>query len=194
MKNNAVYLWIQAKATSTYSEAWIALVAVFETVFFIPVDPFLIFFTLENPRKYLRYVIVATIMSAVGGSFAYFIGACLWHVVGGWIVGHLVSKAYFELLVGYYHTYQYVVVFVGALLPLPFKAITLSAGFCKISYISFISMLLSARWIRFFLIAWSTQKWGKSIQAFIDRYAAPVVSLVCVKLAIVISIAYFVNK
>ena len=191
MKNNVVFLWMQAKATSKYSEVWIALVSVLETVFFFPVDPFLIFFTLENRHKYLRYAVVATIMSAVGGSFAYFVGACLWHIVGAWVVGHLISSAYFDSLIWYYHTYQLAVVFVGALLPLPFKAITLSAGFCKISYLPFVSMLLCARWIRFFLVTWTTQRWGKAILAFIDRYSAPVVSLVCVKLAIVVCIAYF---
>ncbi len=191
MKNNAVFVWVRAKATSEYSEWWIALASLFETVLFLPVDPFLIFFTLEQPKKYFRYAVVATVLSGIGGSIAYLIGAFFWHLVGNWIVGHLVTPAFFQSLVGHYHAHQQLVVFVGAFLPLPFKAITLSAGFCNISYVSFISALLFARLTRFYLVTWITYRWGGVILSCMDRYATPVVSLVCVKIAILIGAAYF---
>ncbi len=191
MKNNTVFVWIRAKAASEYSEWWIALASLLETVLFLPVDPFLIFFTLEQPKKYLRYAVVATIVSAIGGSIAYLIGAFFWHLVGHWIVGHLVSPTFFQSLIGYYQAHQQAVVFVGAFLPLPFKAITLSAGFCNISYVSFITVLLCARLSRFFLVTWITCRWGGVILSCIDRYATHVISLVCVKIAILIGVAYF---
>ena len=54
--------------------------------------------------------------------------------------------------------------------PLPYKAITLSAGFCGLPLIPFVLCSLLSRGARFFLVAGLLRLWGGQVKYFIDRY------------------------
>jgi membrane protein YqaA with SNARE-associated domain len=183
--------WVRAKASSPHSELWIGIAGLLETLLFFPVDPFIIVFTLERPAKYLRYAAVATMASAIGATIAYTAGACTWHLIGDFILTRLISPSFFNQLVAHYELHQHAVIFAGAFLPLPFKAITLSAGFCKLSFSTFISCITAARAARFTLVAWSVQRWGDKIKCFIDRYSSQMLALVCVKVTVLAVLFYF---
>lgn len=190
-KKNQLFNWIHSKAASENSELWIALASFFETILFLPVDPFIIFFTLAQPKKYLRFAATAAVVSAFGGSIAYFIGAFVWHIIGSFLINTIISPALFESLSLRYQTHQSLVVFFGAFLPLPFKAVTLSAGVCKIPFLNFLVTLSFARMVRFFLVAWITKEWGTLLQGFIDRHARSVITLICAKVFILFICAYY---
>jgi membrane protein YqaA with SNARE-associated domain len=116
------------------------------------------------------YATVATLSSLVIGLIGYGVGYLLWDTVGQFVTDHLISKDFFNRLVDHYNAHEFVAVFVGSFLPIPFKAVTISAGFCKISLSGCLISIFIARALRFFLIAELMQRWGTQIKAFVDRY------------------------
>jgi len=158
-----VYDWMGKKVYSKYANLWLAGLFFIEAVFFIPVDPLLILFCVQNNKKSLKYATIATLSSVTGGVVAYGIGKLMWDTVGINLVKWVISETAFNTAVLKYKLYQNWAVLIAGFTPLPYKAVTLSAGFCGLSLAPFI--LYS-----FFLVAGSIRIWGPQIKIFIDRY------------------------
>jgi len=165
-----IYNWMGKKTYSRYADQWLAALFFIEAVFFIPVDPLLMLFCIENRKKSLYYASIATVSSVMGGIFGYFIGAFLWGSVGVKLVSWFISEAAFGRAVQTYKFYQNWAVLIAGFTPLPYKAITLSAGFCQLPIIPFIVCSLISRGARFFLVAGLLRIWGGQVKYFIDRY------------------------
>ena len=165
-----MYDWIGTKAHSKFSTLWLGILFFVEAIFFIPVDPILILFCIEKQKTSLWYATVATISSVIGGLFGYAIGYFLWNSIGIELVTWIISKETFQAAVEKYTIYENWAVLIAGFTPLPYKAITLSAGFCKLPLYPFIIYTLIARGARFFLKAKSNKIWGKKIKKFIDLH------------------------
>jgi membrane protein YqaA with SNARE-associated domain len=148
---------------------WLAFIFLLEMFLFLPMDALLMLFCMHNPERRFTYAFVATLSSLVIGLIGYAIGYLLWDSVGNFVIKYLISEDFFNRLVAHYNEHEFVAVFLGSLLPIPFKAITISAGFCKLSLSSYLISLFFARAIRFFLIAEMMQRWGTQIRGFVDR-------------------------
>jgi membrane protein YqaA with SNARE-associated domain len=179
-----VYNWASAKANTPLAPLWLGIVFLLEMVLFIPLDALLMLFCLENPKRRFLYALIATVASMISGIIGYFLGLFLWDIIGPYIVGHLISTDFFNRLVLHYTTYESWAVLIGSALPVPFKAITLSAGFCKIAFLPFIACVCAARAFRFFLLAELMHLWGVKIKAFIDRHFNRILVAVGAKIAI----------
>ena len=165
-----IYDWMGEKTQSPYANTWLAALFFIEAVFFIPVDPILILYCIENQKKSIYYATIATISSVSGGIFGYLIGATLWSSVGIKLVNWAISESAFLKAVQTYKLYQNWAVLVAGFTPLPYKAITLSAGFCGLPIAPFIICSLLSRGARFFLVAGLLRIWGAQVKYFIDRY------------------------
>jgi len=165
-----IYDWMGKKTESPHAKLWLSFLFFIEAVFFIPVDPILILFCIQKPKKSFLYATIATISSVAGGLFGYFIGATLWNSVGIKLVDWAISKATFQKAVLSYKLYQNWAVFIAGFTPLPYKAITLSAGFCKLALLPFVFFSFVSRGARFFLTAGLLSIWGSQVKNFIDRY------------------------
>ena len=165
-----LYDWMGEKVNSPYADVWLAGLFFIEAFFFIPVDPLLILFCIENRNKSIYYAAIATVSSVLGGIFGYVIGAALWGSIGSTLVTWIISQATFDKAVINYRLYQNWAVLIAGFTPLPYKAITLSAGFCKLPIIPFIICSFISRGARFFLIAGALRIWGEHVKDFIDRY------------------------
>ncbi len=166
-----IYDWMGSKVGSRWASAWLVLLFFIEaSVLIIPVDPLLILYCVKHQKRSFYYATLATIASVLGGLFGYAIGAVMWHTVGAWIVQHLISQPVFDSIAAKYVLYEHWAVLIAALTPVPYKAVTISAGFCHLSLPSFILFSILGRGIRFYLLAGLIYKWGERIQAFIDRY------------------------
>ena len=164
------YGWLGKKVNSPHAQYWLAFLFFIEAVFFVPVDPLLILFCIENSKKSLTYSAIATISSVAGGVFGYFIGAVMWKSIGMTLVSWVISEQAFMSAITKYKLYQNWAVFIAGFTPLPYKAITLSAGFCKLNLPYFILFSFLSRGARFFLLGGIIKIWGKQIHFFIDRY------------------------
>ena len=166
-----IYDWMGTKVHSPYANWWFAILFFVEaSFFFIPVDPLLILFCVEDNKRSIYFATVATIASVVGGIFGYFIGAVLWNSIGITLVNWIISEATFNGIVAKYKLYQSWAVLIAGFTPVPYKAVTVSAGFCKLPIVPFIMYSLIARGARFFIVAGAIQIWGAHIKSFIDKY------------------------
>jgi len=159
------------KVHSPWALTWLAALFFIEASFFvIPVDPLLILYCVEDNKRSFYYATIATTSSVIGGVFGYFIGSVLWNSVGIRLVNWLISESTFNHVVGQYALYQNWAVLVAGLTPIPYKAVTISAGFCKLSFLPFVGYSLLARGARFFALAGVIYIWGAHIKKIIDQY------------------------
>lgn len=166
-----IYDWMSAKVESPYAIWWLAVLFFVESSFLvIPVDPLLILFCVERTKRSFFYAFVATVASVFGGLFGYFIGAVLWKSVGVTLVTWVISETTFYNIVAKYKMNQHWAIFLAGFLPLPYKAVTISAGFCHLPLVPFMFYSILARGGRFFLVAGLIRWLGPQVKVFIDRY------------------------
>ena len=166
-----IYDWMGSKVQSRYATSWLAAMFFIESSFFVvPVDPMLILFCVENPASSFYYAAVATVSSVVGGMFGYFIGLAMWDTIGVKLVTWLISEATFNEIVAKYALYQNWAVLIAGFTPMPYKAVTISAGFCKLPFLPFVIYSTIARGARFFMVAGAISLWGIAIKKFIDKH------------------------
>ena len=78
-----LYEWTMAKASHRHAEWWLALFAFVEASFFpIPPHPVLGVMCLAEPKKAVRFALIATLASVAGGVLGYAIGWGLYDTVG----------------------------------------------------------------------------------------------------------------
>jgi membrane protein YqaA with SNARE-associated domain len=163
---------------------WLGVIFFLELIFFLPMDAILLIFCLENPRRRYLYATVAAAASISSAVVAYFIGLAAWDLVGPFVLDHLISPSFFERIHGHYLDYQHWAVSLGSFLPVPFKAVTLTAGVCELALIPFILAVGLSRFARFFLIAKAVQRWGVQIKNFVDKHFHRFVYAVGAKIAL----------
>jgi membrane protein YqaA with SNARE-associated domain len=130
-----------------------------EAVCFLPADPILIVYCLERRSRAFYYALIATVSSVLGGITSYLIGVYLWEHFGTCIINHayitrFISPAQFAYLSDGYKQNGFIAILLAGITPFfPYKAITLSAGFCKVPLLLFTLCSLLVRGIRFFSYA-----------------------------------------
>lgn len=170
-----MYDWMGTQVYSPYATPMLALLFYLEAIIFLPTDPMLIVYCIERRDKAYFYATVATLSSVLGGLTGYGIGFMLWHSVGPQIihssvVNYIMTPDMFHYLKSLYQQYEGWAILVAAFTPIPYKAATLSAGFCNLSLAPFIIASLIGRGARFYLYAITISIWGKQIKEYIDRY------------------------
>lgn len=166
-----VYDWTRQRVSSPYALLWlVGLMALESFIFPIPIDPLLILFCIEKPKKSFHYATLCTLSSVFGGALGYAIGSFLWDTFGSFFTRYIVSALTFESIRLKYELYETWAVLIAGFTPIPYKAVTLSAGFCKLSFLPFLFYSTLARGARFFLLAGIITVWGAQIKKYIDLY------------------------
>ncbi len=179
-----LYYWACRQVHREYAPFIFASLVFIEGFFFVPVNTLLSLFCLEHRSKSFLFAAIATVASVFGGLVGYLIGAALWETIGNWLITTFVAPETFAMVLNNYQLYQVWAVLLGGFLPIPYKAITLSAGFCKLPLMPFLWCTLMGKGIRFFMVATIVFIWGDVIQQIIDRYFYYLVALGVVILAI----------
>lgn len=165
-----VYEWLGKHVHAPYGTYVFALLIFIEGFFFIPVSTLLAFYSLENRRRALFYALLATLVSGLGALAGYGLGMLLWAVGGKAVIHFFISPDKFEQLLGQFKNYQAWTTFVVALTPMPFKMLTLTAGFCKLPVIPFVFLSMLARGLRFFGISGAIYLWGEKVHYYLNQY------------------------
>lgn len=165
-----IYNWLGKHVHSRYGAPLFGLLVFIEGFFIVPVSTLLAFYCLQNRRKAFWYATIATLMSAFGAIAGYYLGILLWQAAGKNIINFFISEEKFDILVEQFKKYQAWTVFAVALTPMPFKALTLTAGFCKLPLLPFIFFSLLARGLRFFAIATGIRIWGDKLEYYLNEY------------------------
>ncbi len=179
------YDWAVQKADSKRSSFWIGVLFLAELVLFVPLDAILLFFCLHRRSKTLPYVAIAIISSTLSAAFGYLIGYFLWDTIGPFVIKYLIAEEAMLKMATHYQNYQNLFAFLGALLPFPLKALTLSAGFCSLSFFPFVVSIFGARMLRFFLVGGSALLWGEQVKEFTQKHFHKIFLLLGTKIALV---------
>jgi membrane protein YqaA with SNARE-associated domain len=174
----AVYEWLGSYVRSRYGTWVFALLVFIEGFFLVPVSTLLAFYSLENRKKAFTYALIATLVSALGATAGYCIGMLIWQAGGQSLITYFISAERFEQLVEQFRNYQAWTTFIVAFTPMPFKVLTLTAGFLRVPLFTFIILAMLARGLRFFAIAGSIYLWGEQVHYYLNKYFALVATLI----------------
>jgi membrane protein YqaA with SNARE-associated domain len=168
-----LYDWTLAKAAHPHAERWLFLFAFVESSFFpIPPHPLLGLMCLAQPRKALRFGLICTIASVVGGLFGYAIGYFLYESIGAWLLHLLGLSRKFPIAACYLREYGWQLIVIKGATPIPFKLVTITAGFIKLDLFTFLWASIISRGFQFMLVGLLFRLFGAWAKAFIEKYLA----------------------
>jgi membrane protein YqaA with SNARE-associated domain len=183
-----LYDWVIAKAAHPHAIGWLALFAFVEASFFpIPPHPLLGLMCLAEPRKAIRFALVTTLASVTGGLLGYAIGHFLYASVGDQLLTLLHLKASFPKAACYLREYGVEIILIKGATPIPFKLLTITAGFISMPLVPFILASVASRAVSFMLVGVLFRLFGAPIKAWIDRYLG--LATACFLLAVVAGFA-----
>jgi membrane protein YqaA with SNARE-associated domain len=166
-----LYNWVLDLAARPTAERWLAAISFMESSFFpIPPHAMLAPMCLARPDKALRFAFVCTLASVIGGLFGYAIGYYLFESVGTGILSLLGMSESFPKAQCYINEYGAQIILIKGATPIPFKLITISAGFAHMNLLTFVLASMASRAFQFFLVAGLFWKFGPPIKSFIDKY------------------------
>lgn len=166
-----LYDWTMAKAADRRAEWWLAAFSFMEASFFpVPPHPLLGIMCLAEPRKAIRFAAIATLASVVGGLLGYAIGHVLYESIGAQLLALLGLSQSFPKAACYLREYGAEIIMIKGATPIPFKLLTITAGFIEMPLLTFIGASVVSRSISFMIVGVLFRLFGAPIKAFIDRY------------------------
>lgn len=166
-----LYDWTMAKAGDPRAEWWLALFAFVEASFFpIPPHALLGLMCLAEPKRAIRFAVIATLGSVAGGLLGYAIGHFLYDTIGTQLLALLGLTDSFPKAACYLRAYGAEIIMIKGATPIPFKLLTITAGFIGMPLLIFIGASLVSRAISFLIVGVLFWLFGAPIKAFIDKY------------------------
>jgi len=168
-----LYQWMLAKAAHRHADRWLFAISFMESSFFpIPPHPLLGLMCLAKPQRALWFGFVCTLSSVLGGLFGYAIGHFLYESVGAQLLSALGLTEKFPVAACYLRQYGAEIILIKGATPIPFKLVTITAGFIGMSLFTFIWASIVSRGLQFMLVGFLFWKFGAPIKAFIEKYLA----------------------
>lgn len=155
-------LWVEKYAEHRHAKKALALVAFAESSFF-PIPPFVIIVAMlaqEKRPSWVRLALIGMASSVVGGIFGYFIGKFFYGYVGAPLIAWYGLTEEVNNLGQIFRDHVFFTIFLASLSPIPYKVFTLSAGLFSVNLVSFIAASIIGRSIRFFFVAYVSNRYG----------------------------------
>lgn len=166
-----LYGWVLHWAHTPYGLWALFLLAFAESSFFpIPPDPLLIALAISRPRASLKFALVCSVGSVLGGCVGYLIGWQFMNVIGDRIVELYGLSDKMAYIGAKYHQYDAWAVGIAGFTPIPYKVFTIAAGAFKINFPVFVLASAVSRSARFFLVGGLIRVFGEMIQPIIEKY------------------------
>ncbi|ANU06586.1 YqaA family protein [Paraurantiacibacter namhicola] len=167
----ALYDWVMEKAAHPHAQGWLALFCFVEASFFpIPPHPLLGLMCLAEPKKAIRFGVIATLASVAGGLLGYAIGWGLWDSVGRQLVGLLGMTESFPTAACYLREFDFEAILIAGATPVPFKLLTIASGFVGMNLVTFVLASIVGRGMIFFTVGVLFRVFGAPIKTFIEKY------------------------
>lgn len=166
-----LYDWTLAKAAHPHATGWLALFCFVEASFFpIPPHPLLGLMCLAEPKRAVRFALVATFASVAGGLLGYAIGHYLYASIGAQLLDWLGLTESFPKAACYMREYGAEIILLKGATPIPFKLLTITAGFIHMPLFTFLWASLASRGFMFLTVGILFRIFGAPIKAFLDKY------------------------
>ncbi len=165
------YDWVLSWAETPYGIYALAALAFAESSFFpVPPDVLLIALAIGTPKKSMRFAMICTVFSVIGGIGGYYIGHGAYEVLGRPIVEAYHGQAVMERIGLWYNEYGFWGILIAAITPIPYKIFTIASGVFSFRFSEFLAASIIGRSVRFFAVAGLIALFGPQIKSFIDRY------------------------
>jgi len=166
-----LYDWVLHWAATPYGTWALFLLALSESSFFpIPPDVLLIALAVVIPEKSLKYALICSVGSVLGGCLGYLIGWQFMTSMGERIISFYGLNQKVAYIAELYSAYDAWAIGIAGFTPIPYKVFTISAGAFKINFWVFLLASIVSRSARFFLVGGLIYIFGSHIKSFIDRY------------------------
>ena len=179
------------------SKFFLALISFVESSFFpIPPDILIVPMVIAKKNDYIKIFIIATLFSALGGLFGYFIGSVFLELAMKVIEFYGYEENVFNLQTklsekgGLFLWLG--ILFIAGFTPVPFKVFTITSGIINFNIFIFFFICLISRGLRFFIVAFLSAKFGKAFSYFIEKKGAKWFTVIGIVIVIIATIIYFV--
>jgi membrane protein YqaA with SNARE-associated domain len=191
-------IWVLQWANTKWG-LWVLFICAFADASFLPLPTPLFFLALAllNLTKAYKYALFATLGMLSGAIVGYTIGHFAWITVNGEFTG--IANFFFNNVPGFseeiysriqnlYAKWDIWILFIAAILPLPYKIFSISSGVFDVNIIIFCIVTLISQGLKFFLLAFLTIKLGTEVKRLLEFNWKPVAIIItaCIVLIIVL--------
>lgn len=142
--------WVLHWADTPYAAPMLGVLSFAESSFFpIPPDVLLIPMGASRPDRAIRFGTITTIASVLGGMFGYLIGMMFFDTVGIKIIEFYGLMDKYFLFREWFDKYNFAIIMVAGLTPLPYKVFTITAGVAGVNFPVFVLGSVVSRSVRF---------------------------------------------
>ncbi|MDR3112508.1 MAG: VTT domain-containing protein [Elusimicrobiota bacterium] len=165
------YEWTLSWGNTKYSSWVLFVISFIESSFFpIPPDVLLIPLTSAQPKKWFQKASICLIGSVLGAFLGYAVGFIFYETIGLAIVNLYHLQNAMQIIEAKYTQNAFLAIFTGAFTPIPYKAMTISAGIFHINIITLFCASLIGRGARFYAVAFGIRIFGDKIKNAIEKY------------------------
>ena len=184
-------------ANHKFAKPLLALVSFLESFIFpIPTDAMLIPMIIAKRSEFLKISLIAIIFSVLGALIGYLIGYVFFNEIGikiFEIFGAENANIFKEKLESEAGLFSGIIIlFIAGFTPLPFKIITISAGFAHFNIFFFIITCLLARGLRFLLVGYLAYKYGPAIGPFLEKKGGQWTIIISAIIVVIALVIYFI--
>jgi membrane protein YqaA with SNARE-associated domain len=139
------------------------------SIFPIPPDALLLPMALAKRQRAFFYAFICTLTSVLGGILGYAIGVFLYSSVGASIIEFYGLNDAFNSFKDIYKEWGIWIVLAAGFTPFPYKVITIASGVVGLNFPLFMLASITARAMRFYLVATLIWYFGEPIRTFIEK-------------------------
>jgi membrane protein YqaA with SNARE-associated domain len=189
-------IWVLQWANTKWG-LWVLFICAFADASFLPLPTPLFFLALAllNLTKAYKYALFATLGMLSGAIVGYTIGHFAWITVNGEFTG--IANFFFNNVPGFseeiysriqnlYAKWDIWILFIAAILPLPYKIFSISSGVFDVNIIIFCIVTLISQGLKFFLLAFLTIKLGTEVKRLLEFNWKPVAIIITACIALII--------
>ena len=143
-----------------------------ESSFFpIPPDVMLAPMSMAKPGSAMRYALMTTLASVIGGLFGYLIGAYFFELIQPWLQDSAYWPKYLHAREWFEH-WGFWAILVAGFSPIPYKVFTIAAGTLGMNIPLFVIGSVLGRGGRFFLVAglmaWGGERMESTLRVWVE--------------------------
>jgi len=153
-----------------HAERYLAGLSFAESSFFpVPPDVMLAPMALARNDKAMRFALLTTVASVLGGLLGYLIGHFGFELVEPWLHRLHYYEKYLTVR-GWFDEWGFWAMLIAGFSPIPYKLFTITAGAVSMALLPFVAASAMGRGARFFLVSFLIAKGGERMEQHIRRY------------------------
>lgn len=164
LNSQKIISWLENKTDSKYISFILWFIAFFESILFpIPVDIFTCTLSSLHPKKWFRFATIATTGSIAGALAGYILGYFLFDSFGVSLINFYGYQDALAQVTHMFHGNVFLIMFISAFTPIPYKVFTLVGGALQVSLFPFVIASLLGRGLRFYGESYLSHRFGKKL-------------------------------